>query len=96
MLVRVGHAVNLSTCVFEEFLAVLRGASSVRHIQALLHRGPLFNLVDPFLQGGELGEVNLKGTRAAAHPGEVGNVGDGVLGTRQVRALLQTGFKHRV
>lgn len=96
MLIRVGHTINLSTRTAEELVPILVRPTKRRHINALLHRSTLPDLIGPLLQSWELGQIDLQRGRCTADPRVIRNVGDRVLGSSQVRAVLQTGIKDGV
>jgi len=96
VLIRASHAVNSSPSIAEKLIPLLLSPASRRHIRTLLHSRPLPDLIGPLLQGRELGQVNLQCTRCTTDPRVVRNVSNGVLGSRQVGALLQTRLENRV
>lgn len=96
MLIGSSHRINLGPAIPENLSLLLRSPSRVRNIQPPLNSSTLINLIDPLLQSGELGQINFQGNRRTANPRETRNIGNSILLTREVRALVQPRLEDRV
>lgn len=94
--IRVTQSINLRTSSLKPLRHLIRRCISLRYNNPPLHSLADLDFIHPPLQRRPFGQVNLQRSRADLYPCIVRNIGNGILRTSQVWALLEPRGKYRV